>query len=147
MPLLHISPHQFGVATEGGCESIIQGIRCTLDLYLEWVVLQLDVENAFNLVSRGVIFQQLRVAGENIIQLIPFVCAFYAFEYHLFYSHHNCEGDVTVIPFVMGTRQGDHLGRALFALAQFRALHFTPFCFISCLFPSITDGTHIISPF
>jgi hypothetical protein len=136
MPLLHISPHQFGVATEGGCESIIQGIRCTLDLYLEWVVLQLDVANAFNLVLRGVIFQQLRVAGE-----------FYAFEYHLFYSHHNCEGDVTVIPFVMGTRQGDHLGRALFALAQFRALHFTPLCFISCLFPSITDGTHIISPF
>ncbi len=49
------------------------------------------------------------------MQLIPFVCAFYAFEFPMFYSHHNCEGDVTVIPSAMGTHQGDPLGGALFA--------------------------------
>ncbi len=46
------------------------------------------------------------------IQLIPFVCAFYAFEYFLFYSHHNHNGDVTFIPFTMGTHQNDLLGWA-----------------------------------
>jgi len=29
----HFSPHQFGVTTKGGCEVVIHGIRCTLDLH------------------------------------------------------------------------------------------------------------------
>jgi len=37
------------------------------------------------------------------MQFIPFVHAFYAFEYPLFYSHHNHEGDVTIISFTMRT--------------------------------------------
>jgi hypothetical protein len=68
------------------------------------------VANTFNLVLRGAIFQELCVADGDIIQLIPFVLAFYAFEYFLFYNHRNREGDVTIIPFAMGTRQGDPLG-------------------------------------
>jgi hypothetical protein len=35
----HFSPHQFKVATKGGCEIIIHGIKCTLDLHPDWVVL------------------------------------------------------------------------------------------------------------
>jgi hypothetical protein len=57
----------------------------------------LDVANAFNSVSKRVIFQKLRVTNGDIMQLIPFVHAFYAFESPLFYSHHNREGDVTII--------------------------------------------------
>jgi len=98
-------------------------------------------------VSRGVIFQELRVAGGNIIQLIPFVCAFYAFEYPMFYTHHNHEGNVIIIPSTMRTRQGDPLGGALFALAHFKVLFFIVNHFLSCLFPSIIDDIHIISPF
>jgi hypothetical protein len=66
--------------------------------------------NVFNLVSRKVIFQKLHATGGDIIQLIPFVHALYAFESLLFYNHHNHEGDVTIIPFAMGTHQGDLLG-------------------------------------
>jgi hypothetical protein len=40
--------------------------------------------------SRRVIFQELCVIGRNIIQLIPFVHAFYPFEFPL-YSHYNHE--------------------------------------------------------
>jgi len=69
-------------------------------------------------VLRKVIFQELHAIGRDIIQFIPFVHAFYAFENPLFYSHYNCGGDVTVIPFAMGTCQGDPLGRALFALVH-----------------------------
>jgi hypothetical protein len=31
-----------------------------LDLYLDWVVLQVDVQNALNFVSRTTIFQELQ---------------------------------------------------------------------------------------
>jgi hypothetical protein len=98
---------------------------------------------------RGVIFQKLRATNGDIIQLIRFVRAFYAFEYIMFYSHHNHEGDVIVIPSTMGTHQGDLGGRgggALFVLTHFRALHFTTSHFPSCLFPSIVDDIHIIGP-
>jgi hypothetical protein len=68
--------------------------------------------------SIGVIFQELRVATGDIIQLIPFVHAFYAFESPLFYGHHNHECDVTIIPSTMGTCQNDPLGGII---------HFSPF--------------------
>jgi hypothetical protein len=74
--------------------------------------------------SKGVIFQELRVVGGDIIQLIPFVCAFYAFEFPMFYNHHNREDDVTIILFTMGIHQGDPWGvGALFILAHFMVLH------------------------
>ncbi len=50
------------------------------------------------------------------MRLIPFVHALYAFESLMFYSHHNYESNVTIIPSTMGTHSGDPLGRALFVL-------------------------------
>jgi hypothetical protein len=97
--------------------------------------------------SKGVIVQKLCVISGDINQLILFVCAFYAFEYLLFYNHHNHESNLTIIPSAMKTYQGNLLGGALFALVQFRALHSTTSNFPSCLFPSIVDDIHIISPF
>jgi hypothetical protein len=97
--------------------------------------------------SRGVIFQKLLVTSGDIIQFILFVHAFYAFESSMFYNHCNRDGNITVIPFAMGTHQGDILGGVLFALAHIRALHFTINHFPSCLFPSIVNDTHIITPF
>jgi len=57
--------------------------------------------NVFNAVLKRVIFQELRAVGGDIIQLIPFVNALYAFESPLFYNHHNRDGDVTIIPSTM----------------------------------------------
>jgi hypothetical protein len=34
----HFFAHQFGVATKGGYETLIHGIKCTLDLHLNWFV-------------------------------------------------------------------------------------------------------------
>jgi hypothetical protein len=53
----HFSPHWFGVATLGMCETMVHGVRPILNLHLEWVVLQVDVQNIFNS-----IFQFLGVA-------------------------------------------------------------------------------------
>ncbi len=72
--------------------------------------------------------------------------AFYAFKSSLFYNHCNHESDVIVIPFVMGTCQSDPLGRGLFALAHFKALHSTTSHFPSCLFSYIANDIHIIGP-
>jgi len=69
--------------------------------------------------SKKVIFQKLHGGSGDVMQLIPFVHAFYAFEFPLFYNHHNHKGDVTIIPFTMGTHQGDPSGRALFTLTHF----------------------------
>ncbi len=107
---------------------------------------QLNVANTFNLMSKGVIFQKLHATSGDIIQFIPFVRALYAFKFFLFYNHRNCENDFTIIPFAMGTHQGDPLGGPLFVLTHFRALSSIVNHFPSCLFPSIVDDTHIISP-
>jgi hypothetical protein len=105
--LQHIFPH---TNLELQLRVVIHNIRCIFELHPNWVVLQLDVTNAFNSMSRRVIFQELHVVGGDIIQLIPFVCAFYAFVSPLLYNHRNREGDVTIILFAMGIRQSDHLG-------------------------------------
>jgi hypothetical protein len=63
--------------------------------------------NTFNLVSKMVTFQKLHATSGDIMQLIPFICAFYAFKFPLYYSHCNHQGDVTIILFAMGTHQGD----------------------------------------
>jgi len=143
----HLSPHQFEVATKGECETIIHGIKCTLDLLqgaLGCSLTRCHKCFQFN-VKRGHI-SKLCVVGGDIIQLIPFVHAFYAFESSMFYRNCNCDGNIMVIPFAMGTHQGDLLGGALFALVHLRALHSTVSHFPSCLFPSIINDTHIIDP-
>jgi hypothetical protein len=37
--IIHLSPHQFGVAIRGGYEGIVHGIQVTLDVHPNWVVL------------------------------------------------------------------------------------------------------------
>ncbi len=49
-------PHQFGVSTLGGYETIPFGIRTALNLHPNWVMMQVDVKNIFNNVSQVVIF-------------------------------------------------------------------------------------------
>jgi hypothetical protein len=85
----HFSPHQFGVTTKGGCETIIHDIRCTLNFHPNRVVHQLDVANTFNSMLKGVIFQKLCFTSGDIIQFIPFVYAFYVIKCPLLYSHYD----------------------------------------------------------
>jgi hypothetical protein len=35
----HFSPHEFRIITKGGCETIIHGIRCTLNLHLNSILI------------------------------------------------------------------------------------------------------------
>jgi hypothetical protein len=65
--LRHLSPHQFKVATKGDCEVVVHGIKCTLYLYLDWVIFQLDLANTFNSMLKWVMFQEFRVASGDIM--------------------------------------------------------------------------------
>ncbi len=58
--------------------------------------------------------------------------AFYAFEFPLLYNHRNHNGNVTIIPFAMGTHQNDHLERALSTLTHLKAI-----CFMINHFPLV----------
>jgi hypothetical protein len=51
-----------------------------------------------------------------------------------------------IIPFAMGTHQGDQLGGALFVFTHLKALSSIVSHFPSYLFPSIVDEIHIIGP-
>jgi hypothetical protein len=44
---------------EEGCEAIVHGIRATLDAHLDWVLFQIEIANAFNIVLRKAIFHEL----------------------------------------------------------------------------------------
>jgi hypothetical protein len=43
----------------GNYETILFGIKAFIDLHTDWVVIQVDVENIFNNVSRTAIFKEL----------------------------------------------------------------------------------------
>ncbi|KAL2649352.1 hypothetical protein R1flu_017480 [Riccia fluitans] len=142
----HFSPLQFGVATRGGCETIIHGLRATLDVHPDCVILQVDIRNAFNTVSWEALFRELRVVMGSLDQLFPFMCSFYARHSPLYFSHCSREDEVTLFSSESGTRQGDPLGGALFALAHLCALRTTASKHPLCLFPSLADDTHIVGP-
>jgi hypothetical protein len=75
------------------------------------------------------------------MQLIPIV---HAFESPFFDNHRNCESNVIIIPFTMGTCQSDPLGGALFTLNHFKVLGSITSHFY--LFPFIIDHIHIVNP-
>ncbi|KAL2642349.1 hypothetical protein R1flu_009936 [Riccia fluitans] len=134
------------MATRGGCETIIHGLCATLDLHPDWVVLQVDIQNAFNTISLEALFRELRAAKGSLDQLFPFVHSFYARRSPLYFSHCSCEDEVNLFSSESGTRQGDPLGGALFALEHLCALRTTALEHPLCLFPSLADDTHIVGP-
>jgi hypothetical protein len=74
-PLLH----KLGVASKRGWEVGIRYISCIFNFHSNWVILQIDVVNAFNFVSQAIMFWE-HVARGDIFQLKSFICSFYAFE-------------------------------------------------------------------
>jgi len=71
--LFHLLLHQFGVAVRGICEVVVHSIQAILNVHLDWVVLQVDMVNAFNSISHNDIFQKLRVARGQLFLFFLFV--------------------------------------------------------------------------
>ena len=77
---------QFGFAFRGGCEVANLGVRLLLESTPSWGVIQVDVKNAFNTISRRPIFEELRDAGGVLGGMFPFVRTFYDASSPLFFS-------------------------------------------------------------
>ncbi|CAI7801538.1 unnamed protein product [Closterium sp. NIES-53] len=67
---------QFGVAVSAGIEVMAHAVQSALSLHPDWVVLELDVANAFNSFSRSSMFNALQ--DSPFSSLIPFFRLFYA---------------------------------------------------------------------
>jgi hypothetical protein len=52
---------------------MVHDVRMMLNLHLDWVVLQVDVYNTFNLMSWSIIFQELWSLLGSLGQIFPFV--------------------------------------------------------------------------
>ncbi len=110
-------------------------IGVALNVHLDWVVLQADITNVFNIVFCKVIFLRFICCRWAVVSTHTFC---------LFFYHHSPQGDLFIIQSSIGTCQGDPLGRPLFALVHFYTLCSFARLFSSCLFPSIANDTHII---
>lgn len=78
----HLSPYQFGVMVKGGCEAMVHGIRIILYAHFDWVVLQVDIVNAFNIGLCKVIFQELWATWDSCPNFFHlFVHFFMAFRF------------------------------------------------------------------
>ncbi|CAI7858978.1 unnamed protein product, partial [Closterium sp. NIES-54] len=109
---------QFGVGVTCGTEVVVRGVRRALADHPDWVVLQLDVANAFNSFHRDRMFQALQASPEFQC-LIPFIGLFYGTPSDL---HYRSGTGVVTMHSERGTRQGDPLSPFLYALTQRLAL-------------------------
>ena len=103
------SPHQLGVACPYGVEKIVHGLRICIEEHVndkDFVVMKIDLRNAFNLVSRQALLDDCRAHFSEIFQWAA-----------------GCYGDHPLLLSAMGTlrsesgvQQGDPLGPLLFCL-------------------------------
>lgn len=142
----HLSPHKFGVSTFKSCEIILFDIRILLDLHPNWVVMQIDIENAFNSVFWANIFKELWDVRGPLANIVLLTKLFYGVHYFLYYQHGQREEGVTIIESLLGMRQGDPFRGLLFALTHYRALLETIAWTPNYVFPSLTDNTYIMGP-
>ena len=108
--LSKLQPLQAGLGTPHACEMIAMGVQNMIQLLPtegDWAVLQLDLSNAFNSVSRTAVLEGAKALAPNTYNWLRFC---YARPVPLY-----C-GD-KVLASETGVHQGDPLGPAGFALA------------------------------
>ena len=106
-----LRPTQLGVGTPLGCEAAVHGTRrftgASRDTGAAYVLVKIDVSNAFNTVRRDVFLARIRERCPEV--------------YHLAYQAYSAPTPLVIggqtITSASGVQQGDPLGPAAFALA------------------------------
>ena len=107
------SPHQFGVACPRGVEEIVHKMRTIVADHWhddDFVILKVDMKNAFNAVSRQAVLDE---CAQHFPEILPWVTWCYQ-------SHPRLWHTMAMFLSEAGVQQGDPLGPLLFALALHR---------------------------
>jgi AcrR family transcriptional regulator len=141
----HFAPLQYGVATPGGCEAIVAGIRAYIEQEPQSLFLQVDLANAFNEVDRVAMFEELR---DHFPELVAFVRGLSAASMQSLvgYCLDGIAEQWELLQSSTGSREGDPIAGHLFALPHRRALLATQAAFSDIQLPSLADDTRILGP-
>jgi hypothetical protein len=103
-----LQPHQCGVAMEGACETVAQGLQTFIqnETGTTWAVLQVDLQNAFNVLDRRALLHAVRARAP---ELEGWARSTYATHSALYSHGHRMTSE-------QGVQQGDPLGPLFFAL-------------------------------
>ena len=103
-----LQPKQCGVAVAGACETIACGLQSLVlnSTSDNWAILQVDVQNAFNAIDRGALFDAIR---SRLPELEAWARSTYGCHSTLF-----CDG--FRLTSEQGVQQGDPLGPLFFAV-------------------------------
>merc|ERR1711994_1227579 len=101
-----LSPHQLGVGVRGGAESIIHGVNLCLQSDPSIMVLQADIQNAFNTVKRDYLLMEV---ADKIPELLAFTSVCYGGPSHLIFGDHVLQSSV-------GLQQGDPMSPTIFGI-------------------------------
>ncbi|CAI7838273.1 unnamed protein product [Closterium sp. NIES-53] len=116
-------------------------VYSAFSLHPDWVVLQLDVANAFNSFNRVSMFEALRRSPFS--SLIPFFRLFYSTPSPL---HYRSGPLLHTFQSASGVRQGDPCGPFLYALTQQLAIQPTQQQSPSIFVTSYADDTYLVGP-
>ena len=104
-----LAPHQFAVGVQGGCEVVQKCIEVCVHEDPTYLVVALDVHNAYNAIFRGTC---LRSLAECRPELAAFAHLFYHRSSH--YVFRGADGSRHTITADEGVEQGDAFAPALF---------------------------------
>ncbi|MDP3213170.1 MAG: reverse transcriptase family protein [Deltaproteobacteria bacterium] len=133
----YFKPVQFGVAIRGGAEAIIHYTRAHLKREPDHCLVQVDIKNAFNQVSRQSFFETL---AQDFPSLFRYAKCFYGIEGQLFINDDTC------IASREGVQQGDPLGPFLFCLAMHPVLSELTASHPQCKVLAYMDDISILGP-
>lgn len=104
----YFQPHQLGFGSKGGCEAAVHSLRTFVDnnINTDYVILKLDIKNAFNSIDRGALLTQVK---DKIPNAFRFIWQCYSKNSKLIYFSNLLHSSV-------GCQQGDPLGPAIFSL-------------------------------
>ena len=103
-----LGPVQLGYGTQGGCEAAVHAVCEYLSVLTpNYVIVKLDVKNAFNSLDRRHI---LEIIKNRAPRLYPILRSAYLSPTPLFYGEHLISSE-------SGFQQGDPAGPAIFSLA------------------------------